>query len=290
MLLHRLEIASLAAALSGAAALAGYQPVAAVSSTIPISIASTMTVSTSTIEVEFPVTVTCDDIGAFDSYVYVHLQQDQTGATGSGDFRPLICDSTPHQYLVHVFADALVFHDGAATASSVAQNIGQNFIEQSGSVSAPTTLVFGKVDDPATSVTSSTTGSTYNVTIEKKGSLYGKEITGDGYGLARIDVTVTCTPPTTYYSPWLTIDIEAPNGHGVLTGSNAFNNPPNPQLVCDGFGHRYEFTVFAQLNTGPPGGFTSGRASAAAYIEGSYGSPQWPTAPNADAVATIQLG
>jgi hypothetical protein len=270
--------------------LAGAQTAGAVSSTIPISIAAAMTVSTSTIEVEFPVTVTCDDIGAIDSYVYVHLQQDKTGASGSGEVRPLICDSNPHLYLVHVFADALVFHDGAATASSVAQNIGQNLLEQSGSASAPTTLVFGKVDDPATSVTSSTSGSTYNVTIEKKGSLFGKEIIGDGYGIAHINVTVTCTPPTTSYSPWLTVDVEAPNGQGVITGSNAFNNPPDPQLVCDGTAHTYEFTVFAQLNTGPPGGFTSGRASAAAYIEASYGSPQWPTAPNADAVATVQLG
>src|SRR5258708_33631211 len=101
MLRRQLVLASLSAVFAATAGFAGSLPTAALSSTIPISIAPTMTLSGSTAEVEFPVTVTCDNIGAFDSYVYVHLQQDQTGATGSGEVRPLVCDSTPHQYLVH---------------------------------------------------------------------------------------------------------------------------------------------------------------------------------------------
>jgi len=290
MLRRQLVLASLSAALAATAGFAGSLSTAAQSSTIPISIAPNMTLSGSTVEVEFPVTVTCDNIGAFESYVYVHLQQDQTGATGSGEVRPLVCDSTPHQYLVHVFADAAIFHDGAATATAVAQNIAQNFVEQSGSATAATTLAFGTVDVPAASVTSSTTGSTYTVQIERKGSLFGKIITGGGYGQAQINVDVACTPPTTSYSPWLTVDIEAPNGQGVMTGSNGNSTVPNPRLICDGVSRTYQFTVFSQLNTGPPGGFTSGPASAAAYIESSYPSPQWPAAPvNADAVATIHL-
>jgi hypothetical protein len=276
--------------LSAGLALAGTLSAGAVSSTIPISIAPSMTLATSTVEVEFPVTLTCDNIGAYDSYVYVHLQQDQTRAAASGEVRPLICDSTAHRYLVHVFADSRVFHDGTATASAVAQNIAQNFVQQSGSASATTILAFGNVDVPAVSVASPTTGSRYTVDIGNKGSLSGKMANGAGYSQAQISLTVTCTPPTSYQSPWLSVDVEAPNGQGVLTGSNSNSNVQNPPLVCDGAPHSYTFTVFAQSSFGSLGGFTAGPASAAVYIENSYPSPQWPAAPrNADAVATIHL-
>lgn len=288
MIRRRFVVACSAAALTAGGTIAVPVAVAAVSATIPIVIGPAMTLSTSTVEVEFPVTVTCDNIGAFDSYVYVHLQQDQTGATGSGEVRPLICDSTPHQYMVHVFADALVFHDGMATASSVAQNIGPNFMEQDGSATTSTTLVLGKVDAPATSITSPTSGSTYTVDFGNKGTLFGKIVNGDGYAQAMIPVTVTCTPPTTSASAWISVDVEAPNGQSVKTGSNSFGTVSDPQLVCDGAPHSYVFTVFAQGDT--PNGFSSGQASAAAYIESQYGSPQWPVAPvNADAVATIHF-
>jgi phosphatidylethanolamine-binding protein (PEBP) family uncharacterized protein len=276
--------------LGAGLALAGTVSVSAVSSTIPVSIAPSMTLATSTVEVEFPVTVTCDNIGAYDSYVYVHLKQDQTGATASGEVRPLTCDSTPHRYLVHIFADSRVFHDGSATASAVAQNIAQNFVQQSGSATATTTLAFGSVYVPAVSVTSPNTGSRYTVDIGKKGSLSGKIVNGAGYSTAQITLTVTCTPPTSYQSPWLSVDVEAPNGQGVVTGSNYNSNVQNPSLVCDGAPHAYTFTVFAQSTVTSPGGFTSGAASAAVYIESSYQAPQWPTAPvNANAVATIHL-
>jgi phosphatidylethanolamine-binding protein (PEBP) family uncharacterized protein len=283
---RKLIVVGLAAGL----ALAGTVSAGAVSSTIPISIAPSMTLATSTVEVEFPVTATCDNIGAYDSYVYVHLQQDQTGATASGEVRPLTCDSTAHRYLVHVFADSRVFHDGTATASAVAQNIAQNFVQQSGSATATTTLAFGSVYVPAVSVTSPNTGSRYTVDIGKKGSLSGKIVNGAGYSTAHITLTVTCTPPTSWQSPWLSVDVEAPNGQGVRTGSNYNSNVQNPPLVCDSAPHTYTFTVFAQSTFGSPGGFTAGPASAAVYIENSYPTPQWPTAPrNADAVATIHL-
>jgi phosphatidylethanolamine-binding protein (PEBP) family uncharacterized protein len=276
--------------LGAGLALGGTVSAGAVSSTIPISIAPSMTLATSTVEVEFPVTVTCDNIGAYDSYVYVHLQQDQTGATASGEVRPLTCDSTPHHYLVHVFADSRPFHDGSATASAVAQNTAQNFVQQSGSASATTSLAFGSVDVPAVSVTSPNTGSRYTVDIGNKGPLSGKIVNGAGYSQAQISLTVTCTPPTSYRSPWLSVDVEAPNGQGVVTGSNYNSNVQNPTLSCDGAPHSYTFTVFAQSTATSPGGFTAGQASAAVYIENSYSTPQWPTAPrNADAVATIHL-
>jgi phosphatidylethanolamine-binding protein (PEBP) family uncharacterized protein len=288
--IRKLIVVILGAGLAGTAWLAGAVSAGAVSSTIPVSIASSMTLSTSTVEVEFPVTVTCDNIGAYDSYVYVHLQQDQTGATASGEVRPLICDSAPHQYLVHVFADSRTFHDSSATASAVAQNIAQNFVQQSGSATASTTLAFGRVDVPAVSVTSPNTGSQYTVDIGHKASLSSKLVNAAGYLEAQIALTVTCSPPTSSQSPWLSVDLEAPNGQGVVTGSNSNSNVQNPTLVCDSAPHTYTFPVFAQSTATSPGGFTSGAASAAVYIESSYATPQWPTAPvNANAVATIHL-
>lgn len=289
MMLRNIVVGCLSAGLAATAALASSTSAGAVSSTIPITISSNMTLSTSTVEVEFPVTVTCDNIGAFDSYVFVHLQQDQNGATGSGEVRPLICDSRPHQYVVHVFADSTAFRDGVANASSVAQNIAPNFVEQDGSATATTTLAFGGVNFPATSVTSTSSGSTYTVNIDKSASLFGKFAMGGGRLEALIDVTVSCTPPTTSNPPFLTVLLEAPNGKGVLTGSNP-SEIGNPQLTCDGTPHTYQFTVFESLNTGPPGGFSPGPATAAAYIENAPVAPQFPEGPNADAVSTVHLG
>jgi hypothetical protein len=99
---------------------AGPVPAAAYGSTMAVSIAGTMTLSNSSVEVEFPVTVACDPIGAYDSYVFVRLTQSDTGATGSGSARPLTCDSTPHTYLIHVFSDNTPFTERPADATAYA--------------------------------------------------------------------------------------------------------------------------------------------------------------------------
>jgi len=263
--------------------------VAAYSNTMTVSIATTMTLSRSTVEVEFPVTVTCDPIGAYDSYVYVHLAQDQTGATGSESIRPLICDSTPHTYMAHLFADNTPFQEGSAGATAYAENIAPNFVQQTGSASAATRLAVGAVDVAASGVTSSTTGSTYSVSIGNGASLKGKVVNGNGYGSALVPVTVTCTAPTTSYSPWIGAAVEEADGTRLIVGNDGqySSNFQQPTLICDGRRHTYTWTLFGSTSTAPYDGFLHGQLSVAVWIENDYGTPQWPTARNADAVRTV---
>jgi len=280
----------IAAALGGSLGFATATPVLAYSSTMDVSIANAMTLSRSTVEVEFLVTVTCDPIGAYDSYVYVHLAQDRTGATGSESVRPLTCDSNPHTYLAHVFADNTPFQDGPTTATAVAENIAQNFVQQSGSASTTTKLVFGSVAVSANG-SSPTTGSTYAVNIGDRASLSGKIVNAGakGYGEAFVPVTVTCSPPTTAYSPWIGVALEEADGSRVVAGYDGqYSNVQQPTLICDGQAHTYTWTIFGSTSTAPYDGIQPGRLSVCVWIENDYSSPQWSTgARNADAVSTV---
>jgi len=265
-------------------------PAAAYSSTMAVSIASTMTLSRSYVEVEFPVAVTCDPIGAFESYVYVHLAQAHTGATGSETVSPLTCDSSPHTYVAHVFADNTPFQDGPTAATAYAQNIAQNFVQQSGSASTTTTLAVGTVAVSATGVTSSTTGSTYSVSIGGRATLDYRVVNGKGYAEAFVPLTVTCTPPTTLYSPWIGASVEEADGARLVVGNDGQSNSnfQQPALICDSQAHSYTWTLFGSTSTAPYDGFLPGNLSVAVWIENDFVSPQGSTgARNVDALSTV---
>jgi hypothetical protein len=264
-------------------------PVSAYGATMAVSIPSTMTLSRSYAEVEFPVTVTCDPIGAYDSYVYVNVAQSQTGATGSQSIRPLTCDSQPHTYLAHVFADNTPFQDGPAAATAFAENIAQNFVQQSGSASTTTNLDIGRIAVPAIGITSSTTGSTYSVSIGAQASLKGQIVNGNGFGEAIVEITVTCTPPTTSYSPWIGAALEQGAGSRLVVGyDDQYAGVQQPTLICDGKTHTYKWTLSGSASTAPYDGILPGDLSVVVWVEGDYSSPQWSAgARNGDAVATV---
>lgn len=264
-------------------------PAAAYGTTMNVSIASSMTLSRSTVEVEFPVTVTCDPIGAYDSYVYVRLAQAHTNATGSESVRPLICDSTPHTYTEHLFADDTPFQDGPTAAAAFAENIAQNSVQQSGSAAGTTKLVLGPVAVSASQVTGSETGSTYSVSMSDRASLEYPATNGEkGYGEAIIPVTVMCTPSTTTTSPWIGVALEEADGSRVIVGTDRGSTVQEPTLICDGVARTYSWIVFGSTSTAPYDGILPGELSVCAWVEGDPYPLQGSTgAENADAVNTV---
>ena len=291
---RRLTLAGkFATVLAGASAavlfLAGPLPVAAYGSTMAVSIATTMTLSRSSVEVEFPVTVSCDPIGAYDSYVSVRLAQSHTGATGSGSVRPLTCDSTAHTNLVHVFSDNTPFQDGPTAATAYAENIAQNFVQQSGSASTTTRLNVGDVAVAARGVQSSTTGSTYSITIGTRATLDYRLVNGKGYSQAVVPLTVSCTRAISN-STWIGAALEEADGTRLVLGNDGqyTSNFQQPSLTCDGQAYTYSWTFFGSTATPPYDGMLPGELSVAVWIENDYTTPQGSAgAQNPDAVSTV---
>lgn len=288
----RALIVSAAACAVAAAALVGVTaPAAAYGSTIDISIASTMVLSRSSVEVEFPVTVRCDPINAYETYVRVSLSQQHSGATGSQTVQPLDCDSTPHTYVAHVFADQTPFEDGPTVASAYAQNIAANFVEQDGSATASTMLNIAPVSVSADGVTGRESGSTYWITIGDRAALeYQLQGNGKGYSEAHVPITVACTPQTTSVSsPWIGAALEEADGTDVAVandGAYTTNYPP-PTLICDGVSRTYSWTFYAYASPTYQG-MIPGDMSVAVWIEGDYVTPQGSAGNNnADAVNTV---
>jgi hypothetical protein len=275
----------LRAALGAAVAAGAYASIAGAvvghASGVVVTIPGQMVLAVSTVEVEFPVTVACDDLNPTSSYVYVHLDQSKTGATGSSSQNPIICDGAAHTYLLHVFADQTPFAPGAVTASSTATEYGQYNQTITGTATGQSRLAQGPVNVPA-DVTTSYTQRHYQVEVGAQGSLKYKYVQGNGYGSAFVPVTITCTMGPTDYTPWVTLNLEAAHGSSVVTGYTPqyFNDFPVP--VCDGTAHTYTYHLV--LNPG----INPGNASVSVYVESSESTPYW-TARSADGVRTVAL-
>ncbi|TMC52351.1 MAG: hypothetical protein E6J20_11810 [Chloroflexi bacterium] len=248
---------------------------------VVVTIPAQMVMSTSTVEVEFPVTVTCDNLGAISSYVYGHIDQAKTGATGSSSLSPIVCDGQAHTYLLHVFADQTPFAPGSVNASATATEYGQYNQTITGSASGSSQLAQGSVD-VAANVTTSYTQNHYLVEIGAQATLQYRYTHGNGFAAAFVPATITCTLGPYGYQPFVTLDLEAAHGSAVATGYSPeqFNNFPVP--VCDGTPHTYVYQI--ALNPG----INPGTASVSIYVEDSNGQPQWPTR-NADGVRTVAL-
>jgi hypothetical protein len=275
----------LKAALGAAVAAGSYAwiagPLVAHASGVVVTIPAQMVLATSTVEVEFPVTVACDDLQAYDSYVYVHLDQSKTGATGSSSLRPLVCDGAAHTYLLHVYADQTPFEPGAVTASALATEYGRYNQTVTGTASGPSKLAQGPVN-LAADLTTSYTRRHYHVEVGAQGTLMYKYINAKGFGSAFVPVTITCTMGPTNYQTWVTLNLEAAHGSAVSTGSTPQYYPDFPIPDCDGAPHTY--TYHLALNPG----INPGTASVSVYVESSESTPYW-TARSADGVRTVAL-
>jgi hypothetical protein len=275
----------LKAALAAAVAAGSYAALAgslvAHASGVVVTIPAQIVLAASTVEVEFPVTVSCDDLNPTSSNVYVHLDQSKTGATGSSSQNPIVCDGAAHSYLLHVFADQTPFAPGTVTASSTATEYGQNNQTITGTASGQIRLALGPVNVPA-DVTTSYTQRHYRVEVGAQGILKYKYVQGNGFGSAFVPVTITCNIGTNAYGPWVTLNLEAAHGSNVATGHSPqyFNDFPIPD--CDGAPHTYIYHL--ALNPG----INPGTASVSVYVESEEAQPQWP-ARNADGVRTIAL-
>jgi hypothetical protein len=271
--------ATLAVAAGAYASFAG--AIVGHASGVVVTIPAQLVLATSTVEVEFPVTVMCDEPGAYDSYVYGHLDQSKTGATGSSSLRPLVCDGASHIYLLHVFADQTPFAPGAVTASALATEYGPYNQVVTGTASGESRLVHGPVDVPADVMTSYTLRH-YHVEVGTQGILKYKYVQGNGYGSAFVPVTITCTMGPTNYQTWVTLNLEAAHGSTVVTGYTPqyYNDFPTPD--CDGAPHTYVYHL--ALNPG----INPGAASVSVYVESQEDNPYWP-ARSADGVRTVAL-
>jgi hypothetical protein len=85
-------------------------------------------VITSSKVLSVPITATCDDVGQETTFVLVTVTQPRSEGAfveGEGSVEPVICDSTPHTYVVTVprtGPDGGAWRPGAASLSAITSN------------------------------------------------------------------------------------------------------------------------------------------------------------------------
>ena len=245
---------------------------------ITVAVPGTLTLATSGVEVEAPVSVTCAPIGAIGSFISLQLQQGSASA-GSGH-SPLTCDNTPHTYPLHLFATGPL-SAGPATVTANAEAFSQLVDEK--------TMLVQQVQLAAGSVVETASARGVTATVHGPVRLFGSNISNPAlFGSAYVPVDVTC-PASVAGSTWLTVAMDQAQGQGVTIGSSdpSLSNQQEPSVVCDGVTHTYTFFVGAEplhLNSG----WTAGLASVGVYIDNTPVDPTAPSAP-ADAAATVLL-
>ena len=82
-------------------------------------------VITSSKSLSVPITATCDPVGQETTFILVTVTQPRSGGAfveGEGSFEPVICDSTPHPYIVSVprtGPDGGAWRPGAASLTAI---------------------------------------------------------------------------------------------------------------------------------------------------------------------------
>ena len=85
-------------------------------------------VITSSKSLSVPITATCDPVGQETTFILVTVTQPRSGGAfveGEGSFEPVICDSTPHAYIVSVprtGPDGGAWRPGAASLTAIISN------------------------------------------------------------------------------------------------------------------------------------------------------------------------